>query len=84
MNRLRADPAAIASRLEGAATIEGLPDALRLPAGTDVAPLAGLVEVQDAGSQAVTLATLARPGERVVDLCAGGGGMPAGAGGGPP
>ena len=74
VNRLRADPAAIAARLEGAAAIDGLPDALRLPAGTDVAPLAGLVEVQDAGSQAVTLATLARPGERVVDLCAGGGG----------
>jgi 16S rRNA (cytosine967-C5)-methyltransferase len=74
VNRLRADPADIAARLEGAAAIAGLPDALRLPAGTDVAPLAGLVEVQDAGSQAATLTTLAKPGERVVDLCAGGGG----------
>ncbi len=74
VNRLRAEPGEIAARIEGAEAIDGLPDALRLPAGTDVAPLAGLVEVQDAGSQAVTLATLARPGERVVDLCAGGGG----------
>jgi 16S rRNA (cytosine967-C5)-methyltransferase len=74
VNRLRADPGEIVARLEGVGAIEGLPDALRLPAGTDVTPLAGLVEVQDAGSQAVTLATLARPGERVVDLCAGGGG----------
>ncbi|WP_375403498.1 RsmB/NOP family class I SAM-dependent RNA methyltransferase [uncultured Sphingomonas sp.] len=74
VNRLRAEPAEIATRLEGAEAVAGLPDALRLPAGTDVAALSGLVEVQDAGSQAVTLATLACPGERVVDLCAGGGG----------
>ncbi|WP_375426806.1 RsmB/NOP family class I SAM-dependent RNA methyltransferase [uncultured Sphingomonas sp.] len=74
VNRLRAEPGEVAARLEGARAIEGLPDALRLSAGTDVASLAGLVEVQDAGSQAVTLATLARPGGRVVDLCAGGGG----------
>ncbi len=54
--------------------VDGLEQALRLPAGTDVAPLAGLVEVQDAGSQAVSLAALAAPGMTVVDLCAGAGG----------
>jgi 16S rRNA (cytosine967-C5)-methyltransferase len=34
----------------------------------------GKIEVQDAGSQFVTLAANAKPGERVVDLCAGAGG----------
>lgn len=56
----------------------GLPHALRLPADTPVErhPLyeRGGFEVQDAGSQAVTLAAAAVPGMRVVDLCAGGGG----------
>jgi 16S rRNA (cytosine967-C5)-methyltransferase len=54
--------------------VPGLPDARRLPAGTDVAPFAGRVEVQDAGSQIVTLAAQAGPGQQVVDLCAGAGG----------
>jgi 16S rRNA (cytosine967-C5)-methyltransferase len=58
----------------GAAPVPGLPDARRLPAGTDMAPFAGIAEVQDAGSQAVTLAADATPGQQVVDLCAGGGG----------
>ncbi|MBB3692525.1 RsmB/NOP family class I SAM-dependent RNA methyltransferase [Sphingomonas sp. BK580] len=60
--------------IDGASPIAGLPDALRLPAGTDLAPLAGLVEPQDAGSQAVTLAAGAAPGMTVLDLCAGAGG----------
>ncbi len=54
--------------------IRGLPDALRLPAGHDITPLAGRVEVQDAGSQIVTLAARAEPGQQVIDLCAGAGG----------
>lgn len=74
VNRLRAEPSEIAARLPEAQPIAGLPDALRLTPGTDVSALAGLVEVQDAGSQAVTLAAQAEPGRRVVDLCAGGGG----------
>ncbi|HEX8384393.1 MAG TPA: RsmB/NOP family class I SAM-dependent RNA methyltransferase [Sphingomonas sp.] len=74
VNRLRAEPDEIAAQLAGAEAIAALPDALRLPAGTDVAALAGLAEVQDAGSQAVTLASVAQPGQHVVDLCAGGGG----------
>lgn len=74
VNRLRAEPAEVAAPLAGAEPIAGLPDALRLPAGTDVSALAGLAEVQDAGSQAVALAARTEPGQRVVDLCAGGGG----------
>ncbi|MGB5949934.1 MAG: RsmB/NOP family class I SAM-dependent RNA methyltransferase, partial [Parvibaculum sp.] len=34
----------------------------------------GLIEVQDEGSQLACLLTGARPGEQIVDLCAGGGG----------
>lgn len=54
------------------------PLALRLPPGTPVlttrAWREGLVELQDAGSQAVAAMTGARPGETVLDACAGGGG----------
>lgn len=58
--------------------IPGLPQGRRLPSGTQIDTLdayrEGAVEVQDAGSQFVTLAAKARPGQRVVDLCAGAGG----------
>jgi 16S rRNA (cytosine967-C5)-methyltransferase len=74
VNRLQGAPEDVAARIPGAEPIPGLPDALRLPAGSDVSPLAGFVEVQDAGSQIVTLAAKAHPGMRGVDLCAGGGG----------
>ncbi len=54
------------------------PDALRYPAGTQVeqwhAYRDGLVEVQDHGSQWALQAVGARPGETVIDLCAGAGG----------
>ena len=54
------------------------PDALRFPAGTPVeqweAYQAGQIEVQDTGSQLCCLAVAARPGETIVDLCAGAGG----------
>ena len=73
VNRLLADPATLAAQL-GGAPIPGLPDALRLPAGTNVDTFAGQAEVQDAGSQIVSLAAQAQPGQRIVDLCAGGGG----------
>jgi 16S rRNA (cytosine967-C5)-methyltransferase len=62
----------------GAEPIPGLPNALRLPSGTSIeaseAFRGGLVEVQDAGSQIVTLAATAAPGMGVIDLCAGAGG----------
>lgn len=60
------------------ATLPHLPDAIRLPAGTPVeqwaAYEAGLVEVQDAGSQLACALSGAAPGEVVIDLCAGAGG----------
>lgn len=74
INRLRAGTVT----LDGAEPIAGLSDALRLPPDTQVERLpdyeAGAIEVQDAGSQLVALACAARPGDRVVDLCAGAGG----------
>ncbi|GGA53020.1 RsmB/NOP family class I SAM-dependent RNA methyltransferase [Sphingomonas psychrolutea] len=64
--------------IEGAEPIAGLADGLRLPSGTQVENLPaynhGAIEVQDAGSQIVTLAARAQPGQRIVDLCAGAGG----------
>lgn len=64
--------------IAGAEPIAGLPDALRLPSGTQIEQLDafkdGVVEVQDAGSQIVTLAARAQAGQRIVDLCAGAGG----------
>lgn len=78
VNRLKADPAAVAASIEGALPIDGLADGLRLPADTPIEKLPlfeqGGIEVQDAGSQFVTLASGAAPDQQVVDLCAGGGG----------
>ncbi|GAA0663271.1 16S rRNA (cytosine967-C5)-methyltransferase [Sphingomonas insulae] len=72
INRLTADVAAIDAL--GGVPIPGLADGLRLPSGTNVNALAGQVEVQDAGSQIVSLAARAQAGQAIVDLCAGGGG----------
>jgi 16S rRNA (cytosine967-C5)-methyltransferase len=54
---------------------------VRLPAGAkspsihaEPAFIKGFVEVQDEGSQVAALLSGAKPGEQVVDLCAGGGG----------
>jgi 16S rRNA (cytosine967-C5)-methyltransferase len=72
-NRLKAAPEL---PLAGATT--QAPDALRFPSGTPVeqwqAFSAGAIEVQDSGSQLACLALGARPGETVIDLCAGAGG----------
>ncbi|WP_010163564.1 RsmB/NOP family class I SAM-dependent RNA methyltransferase [Sphingomonas sp. PAMC 26617] len=74
INRSKAATVAI----EGAEPIAGLADGLRLPGGMDVERIEGMpdgaLEVQDAGSQIVTLAAKAKPGQRIVDLCAGAGG----------
>lgn len=58
-----------------------LPAALhgwRYPEGTELSQhpafLSGRIEVQDAGSQWIAEACAVRPGQRVVDLCAGAGG----------
>lgn len=52
----------------------GLRLAGRRPVTTGPAFQSGLVEIQDEGSQLVALLTDARPGMRVLDLCAGAGG----------
>ena len=77
-NRLRITRDALIAQLPIPATHGPAPDALRLPAGTPVETwpgfAQGLFEVQDAGSQLACAALAAKPGEVVVDLCAGGGG----------
>ena len=76
VNGLKADRETLALPVTG----ELLPSplGLRFAAGTAVekweAYLDGLIEVQDGGSQLVCGAVGAKPGELVVDLCAGGGG----------
>ncbi len=82
-NALRTSPEALASRLsgEGVATRPGrlVPSALVVVGGRpNVYGLAshreGLFEVQDEGSQLAGGLLRARPGEAVLDLCAGAGG----------
>ncbi len=64
--------------LPEAVPIAGLPDGLRLAEGFPIerhpAAESGAVEVQDAGSQLISIACGARPGMTVIDLCAGAGG----------
>lgn len=78
VNRARASVADVLASLPDAAPIAGLSDAVRLAHGTPVEqhPLwaAGAFEIQDAGSQIVSLAAQAAPGQAIVDLCAGAGG----------
>jgi 16S rRNA (cytosine967-C5)-methyltransferase len=77
VNPARAAPADVARELE-AAPIDGLPNGLRLelpvPLERHRLYLEGALEVQDAGSQHVVRFAGARPGETVIDLCAGAGG----------
>lgn len=83
VNALRGGVAEAVAALagEGIATapVPGVPGALRVTDGAarvaaSAAYATGLVEVQDASSQAAVLATAPRPGARVLDYCAGGGG----------
>jgi len=78
VNTLKANVAQIRAALPDALPVDGVDTALRFPSDTPVEKtqpyLDGWIEVQDAGSQTVTLAAGAQPGARVVDLCAGGGG----------
>lgn len=77
VNRHKADREQVREMLPDAVELRA-PDGLRLPAGTAVDQLeafrSGLIEVQDEGSQIVTMAARAEPGMAVVDLCAGAGG----------
>jgi 16S rRNA (cytosine967-C5)-methyltransferase len=76
VNRLKTSRAEI--DIEGAVSTPHAPDGLRLPESIQVERLpewqGGLIEVQDEGSQLVTLACGAEPGMKVVDFCAGAGG----------
>ena len=78
VNRLRADRDTVAAAIPDARPLPHAPAGLRLPAGTNVEQLIpyrdGAIEVQDEGSQIVSLAAGATPGTAVVDLCAGAGG----------
>jgi len=77
-NRLKIDREALRESLPQPAEPLAAPDGLRLPAGTAVEQwpqfAQGLFEVQDGGSQIACAALGVRPGEAVVDLCAGAGG----------
>jgi len=77
-NRLKASRDAVLAELPEAAPTDHAPDGLRLPEGFSVEahPLwqSGAVEIQDEGSQLVSLACRAKAGMTVVDLCAGAGG----------
>ncbi len=76
VNTLKAERAALSLPVDAEPT--AAPHGLRLPTGTQVEQWAeyrgGAVEVQDTGSQLACLAVDAKPGETVVDLCAGAGG----------
>ncbi len=78
VNAARTSRDAIIEQFPGAQPTPLSPWGLRLPADTRIddhpAFADGLVEVQDEGSQLIALACEARDGERLVDLCAGGGG----------
>lgn len=78
VNTLKASVAQVRAAMPDATLIDGIDAALRLPSDTSVEAaqpyVDGWIEVQDAGSQAVTLVAGVQPGMRVVDLCAGGGG----------
>ncbi len=81
-NRLRLDRDGLAARLEAEGVsshpAQHAPDALHLHGRPNVLGLAshqeGLFEVQDEGSQLAGVLVDARPGMRILDLCAGAGG----------
>lgn len=85
VNTLKADVERVEAELAEFATVRarwspvGLrievgPDAKSPPLHADPAFLKGWIEVQDEGSQLAALMAGARPGQQVVDLCAGAGG----------
>jgi 16S rRNA (cytosine967-C5)-methyltransferase len=76
VNTLKGDRTTV--KLPVAAEPTAAPQGLRVEPGAPVeawdAYGAGLIEVQDTGSQLACLAVAASPGETVIDLCAGAGG----------
>jgi 16S rRNA (cytosine967-C5)-methyltransferase len=78
INIARAPRDVLIGQFPGAQPTRISPWGLRLPADSRIddhpAFANGLVEVQDEGSQLIALACEPRKGERILDLCAGGGG----------
>ena len=78
VNTLRSDVATVREAFPDAEPIAGLTNGLRLPPDSSIERHelfeSGAIEVQDAGSQLVSLASGAAPGMTVIDLCAGSGG----------
>ena len=78
VNTLKATRPIMQKVFPEATPVEQLDAALRLPPNSRIDDSAayrdGLIEVQDAGSQWLAKACEAKPGMRVIDLCAGGGG----------
>jgi 16S rRNA (cytosine967-C5)-methyltransferase len=78
VNVVKASRDELLKELPNAAPTALSPWGIRLPPDSRVddqrAFLAGLVEVQDEGSQLIALACEAKSGEEIVDLCAGAGG----------
>lgn len=78
VNVRRASREELLRQFEGAQATRFSPWGIRLHPGSQVedhpAFKAGLVEVQDEGSQLIALACEPRDGDRVIDLCAGAGG----------
>jgi 16S rRNA (cytosine967-C5)-methyltransferase len=78
VNAARASREALLGQFDGAFPTPLSPWGLRLPPDSRIdqhpAFLAGVVEVQDEGSQLIALACDAKAGMRIVDLCAGAGG----------
>lgn len=78
VNAARAERDDVLGQFPNASATPLSPWGVRLPSDTRIddhpAFEAGLVEVQDEGSQMIALACEARDGERLLDLCAGAGG----------
>lgn len=78
VNVARATNKAMLERFREAAPTSLSPWGLRLPPDSRIDDttefLAGLIEVQDEGSQLIALACDPQPGQRILDLCAGAGG----------
>jgi len=78
VNSRKIDRAGAVAMLADAVPTPFAPHGLRLPEGSAVeasrAWTEGLIEIQDEGSQLIALATQARAGMTILDLCAGAGG----------
>jgi len=78
VNHMRASREAVGAAMPGAMPLTITRHGLSLPEGTPLEATAewqtGLIEVQDVGSQFIAAACVARPGQIVLDLCAGAGG----------